>query len=85
VWLGINRVYALLKEGVDGTRRMRVQIFKNCDGLIRELNSYHRKTDSQGNPIDDEIAQKSTYHFADSGRYCLASMPVDHHTLVATI
>ncbi len=83
VWLGINRMYALLKEGLPD--QARVQIFDNLGGLITELNSYHRKTDSQGNPVDDEIAAKNTFHYADAGRYVCSSLPAEHRTLVATV
>jgi hypothetical protein len=83
VWLGINRAYALLKEGLPD--QARVQIFDNLDNLRTELTSYHRKTDSQGNPVEDEIAAKNTMHGCDCFRYVCASLPVEHRTMIAIV
>lgn len=90
VWLGINRFYALLKKGTldpeTGTRDgdVAIQFFDDLDALRTEITSYHRKTDQLGNPIQNEIAAKSTFHVLDAGRYVLSSVDLDHKVLVAT-
>lgn len=85
VWLGINRVYGLLKEGIKGECPIRVQIFDDLDNIRNELNSYHRKTDEQGNPVDDEIVAKSVYHGNDCFRYVAGSMPLNQKALLALV
>jgi hypothetical protein len=66
VEVGINRVYAFLKDAM-------LKIFNTCTVVIEDLVSYSRKLDDAGDPTE-EIKDKSTYHAADACRYILGSM-----------
>lgn len=79
VWLGINRVYGVFNK----KKPPKIRIFKDCTQTWSQLVSYHRKTDEMGNPTDD-IAAKTTFHFADACRYLLASIVDEHSVMIAT-
>lgn len=76
VEVGIDRVYAAIKGGL-------VTIFDDCEGTLNDIQSYSRKLDAMGQPLE-EIENKNTFHYADSIRYLLASLskarwqPVDY-------
>jgi len=64
VWVGIDRVYQLLKE-------FRLVIHSNCQGLISEIGDYRRKMGRDG-IATETIAHKERYHLLDSLRYLIA-------------
>lgn len=67
LWVGINSLYAIMKQN-------RLFVFDRCQGLIGELASYSRPMDPKtGEPIQDAIVNKSTYHHLDALRYDVAT------------
>lgn len=64
VWVGIDRVYRLLRE-------FGLVIHDNCMGLISEIGDYRRKLDRQGHATDN-IEAKERYHGLDALRYVVA-------------
>jgi hypothetical protein len=63
VWIGINRVYALMKQN-------RLMVFDTCQGTLGQIGTYSRKMNkATGEPIPDEILNKEQYHFLDALRY----------------
>lgn len=71
VWLGINRVYGVMKQS-------RLMIFDTCEGTLGQIGTYARKMNrATGDPIPDEIANKNEYHYLDALRYILASLEGD--------
>lgn len=71
LWVGINRVYGVMKAN-------RLYIFDTCQGTLGQIGTYSRKMNkATGEPIMDEIANKSEYHFLDMLRYALASLEDD--------
>lgn len=63
VWLGINRVYGLIKQN-------KLMIFDTCQGTLGQLGTYGRKINkATGEPIPDEIMNKEQYHYLDALRY----------------
>jgi len=68
VWLGINRVYGVMKRG-------QLYVFDTCQGTLGQIGTYSRKMNkATGEPIPDEILNKETYHFLDALRYILGSL-----------
>jgi hypothetical protein len=68
VWLGINRVYGLMKQD-------RLYIFDSCEKTLGQIGTYSRKMNkATGEPVQDEIANKKEYHYLDMLRYVLASL-----------
>lgn len=68
VWLGINRVYSVMKQG-------NLYIFDTCQGTLGQVGTYSRKMNkATGEPIENEILNKETYHFLDALRYILGSL-----------
>lgn len=61
VEVGINRVYALIKEN-------NLVIFKSCNKTIDDIENYSRELDDKGDPTED-IEDKTIYHLGDSVRY----------------
>lgn len=67
VWVGINRVYALMKQN-------KLFIFDTCQGTLGQIGTYGRKIDrATGEPIPTEIANKEQYHYLDMLRYVLSA------------
>lgn len=65
VWVGINKVYALMKEN-------RLMIFDTCQGTLGQIGSYSREINkATGEPIPDKIRNKEQYHFLDALRYAV--------------
>lgn len=68
VWLGISRVYGVMKRG-------QLYVFDTCQGTLGQVGTYSRKMNkATGEPIPDEILNKETYHFLDALRYILSSL-----------
>jgi hypothetical protein len=68
VWLGINRVYAVMKKN-------RLMVFDTCEKTLGQIGSYSRKMNkSTGEPIEDQIANKDEYHYLDMLRYVIGSL-----------
>jgi hypothetical protein len=68
VWVGINRVYGVMKAN-------RLYIFDTCEKTLGQIGTYSRKMNkATGEPIPDEIANKSEYHYLDMLRYILSSL-----------
>lgn len=68
VWLGINRVYAVMKAN-------RLFIFDTCEKTLGQIGTYSRKMNkATGEPIPDEIQNKNEYHYLDMLRYVLGSV-----------
>lgn len=68
VWVGINRVYGVMK-------RNGLYIFDTCEKTLGQIGTYSRKMNkATGEPIPDEIANKSEYHYLDMLRYALVSL-----------
>jgi hypothetical protein len=61
VWVGIDRVYQLLKE-------FRLVIHDCCVGLLSEVGEYRRKLAKDGTPTE-KIESKETFHLLDALRY----------------
>lgn len=64
VWVGIDRVYQLLKE-------FRLVVHDGCTGLLSEIGDYRRKLDKKGQATET-IEDKETYHLLDALRYVVA-------------
>jgi hypothetical protein len=64
VWVGIDRVYQLLKE-------FRLVVHDCCTGLLSEIGDYRRKLDKRGQATET-IEDKSAYHLLDATRYAVA-------------
>ena len=77
VWLGINKVYATLKEGS-------LFIFDDLKDLKAEFLGYRRKTDAAGIPTD-EILNKNDYHELDGIRYFLPAIKRDRKFAIAFV
>jgi len=58
---GIDRVTSLMQND-------QLRVFKSCRGLLDELGTYRRKTDGEGNVLD-EIVDKRKFHRLDALRY----------------
>lgn len=68
VWVGINRVYAVMKT-------QRLMVFDTCQGTIGQIGTYSRPMNkATGEPIPDGILNKNEYHYLDALRYVLASL-----------
>lgn len=67
VEVGISRVYATIAED-------RLFVMDTCPHLLDEIQSYSREVDENGEPLDMTIADKDTYHSADSVRYLIGYM-----------
>lgn len=68
VWLGINRVYALMKQN-------QLFVFDTCQGSLGQVGGYSRKMNkATGEPIPDEILNKDQYHFLDALRYVVSKV-----------
>ena len=61
VEVGIQRGYGIIK-------RDELRVFDTCTGFIDQLQSYSRKVDDLGEPLE-EIANKATFHLCDAWRY----------------
>lgn len=61
VEVGITRVYG-------GIASDKLYIFSNCEETIREIKTYSREVDSEGN-VSTDIQDKSKFHLMDSLRY----------------
>lgn len=71
VWVGINRVYGVMK-------RNGLYVFDTCDKTLGQIGTYSRKLNkATGEPIPDEILNKNEYHYLDALRYVLASLVGD--------
>ena len=66
VEVGIDRVYAALREG-------RLVVFDDLAALLDEFGSYSRVVDDVGNPTE-EIDDKSSYHRLDAMRYLISTL-----------
>lgn len=64
VWVGIDRVYQLLKE-------FRLVVHDSCTNLIGEIGDYRRKVGRDG-VATEKIESKDDYHLLDSLRYVIA-------------
>jgi len=64
VWVGIDRVYQLLKD-------FRLVIHDDCAGLLSEIGDYRRKLDKKGQATET-IEDKASYHLLDALRYAVA-------------
>ena len=64
VWVGINRVYAMLKT-------FRLFVHDNCEHTLDEIGRYQRLKDSSGEATN-KIEHKDTFHMCDSLRYAVA-------------
>lgn len=64
VWVGIDRVYQLLKE-------FRLVVHDCCAGLISEIGDYRRRMGRDG-VASERIENKEIYHLLDSLRYVIA-------------
>jgi len=64
VWVGIDRVYQLLKD-------FRLVIHDDCAGLLSEIGDYRRKLDKKGQATET-IEDKTSYHLLDALRYVVA-------------
>ena len=64
VWIGIDRVYNLLKDHA-------LVIHDSCVNLLSEIGSYVRKMDRDG-VVTDKIEHKERYNMLDSLRYIVA-------------
>jgi hypothetical protein len=64
VWVGIDRVYQLLKE-------FRLVIHDCCVGLLSEIGDYRRKMSRDG-VATENIENKERYHELDSLRYVVS-------------
>jgi len=64
VWIGIDRVYNLLKYNT-------LVIHDCCINLLSEIGSYVRKMDRDG-IVTDKIEHKERYNMLDSLRYVVA-------------
>lgn len=81
---GISAVYALMKND-------RFYVFSDQTGLLsnpdsqddRCILSYSRKTDDEGNILDD-IENKERYHYLDAIRYCVLGMNVNRPYTTST-
>ncbi len=67
LWVGINRVYSMLKSGD-------MIIHSCCEGLLSEIGSYQREKDKRTGELTDRIAAKETFHLCDSLRYLVADL-----------
>lgn len=66
VWLGIDRIYQLLKD-------WQLVIHDSCPHILSEIGSYRRKMGRDGNPTE-AIESKNDFHLLDSARYVIASI-----------
>ena len=62
VELGIDKAYSVIKRG-------RIKVFDTCVMTINEFNTYSREVDVEGNPIENTIKDKTTFHLLDTYRY----------------
>lgn len=62
VEVGIERVYAMLSTN-------KLNVSESCSGLCDDIPSYSRECDEDGEPIDDTIEDKETFHRLDALRY----------------
>jgi hypothetical protein len=62
LWLGIQRVYALLKKG-------ELVIFNDLPGIQKQIRGYRRKRDRSTGESMMEVEKKQTAHFLDGLRY----------------
>jgi len=67
LWLGIQRVYALLKKG-------ELVIFNDLPGTLKQLKGYRRKRDRSTGESLMEVEKKATAHYLDSLRYVTVGM-----------
>lgn len=68
VWLGINRVYSLMKQN-------KLMVFDTCQGTLGQIGTYGRKMNkATGEPIPDEILNKEQYHYLDALRYIVSKL-----------
>jgi len=63
VWSGIDRVNRLIRENA-------LRVHDNCENLLSEIESYHRKM-KDGKPTD-KIEDKNDFHLLDALRYAVA-------------
>ena len=66
VWVGIRRVYALLKNN-------KVVIHRCCENLIRELKTYRKKVTKDGT-VTQKIYRQNDYHALDCARYAVIGL-----------
>jgi len=64
VWLGIDRVYDLIKQN-------KLRVSEACPELLNELDAYSRELDENDLPTM-AIIDKESYHLLDSLRYVIA-------------
>lgn len=64
VWSGIDRV-------VEGLTSNEIVIHDSCPKLLDEIGSYRRKMGKDGEPMENTIVDKDTYHMLDCLRYAL--------------
>ena len=64
VWIGIDRVYQLLKE-------FRLVIHSSCPNLLSEIGDYRRRVGHDGQ-VQETIENKEVYHGLDALRYLVA-------------
>jgi hypothetical protein len=67
VEVGISRVYSCFTTAKDS-----LFISAACPLLIADVQDYSREVDDDGEPISDTIADKDTFHGADSLRYIVS-------------
>ncbi len=68
VWTGINKIIALHKKN-------KIKVFDTCTGYLSQKGRYSRPIDkATGEPIQNEIKNKRTFHFMDAERYLVSGM-----------
>lgn len=71
---GIDRVTHLLRSD-------RLRVFATCSGLRADFNTYRRKLDSAGRPLE-AIENANAYHYLDALRYIAAGFTVVRDVIV---
>jgi hypothetical protein len=90
VWLGINNCYSVFKAGAPDDKGVpigatEIFVFDDLDIFRKQIISYRRKTDEQGNPLPEEIVAKNMFHAMDAMRYCLPAIAKRRTYLIATV
>lgn len=71
VEVGISRVRACFTEVNDS-----LFVSAACPKLLEEIQNYSREVDDDGEPINDTIADKDTYHGCDALRYIVSYLEI---------
>ena len=82
---GISAVYALMKNNRFYVFSDQTDLLSNPDSQDdRCILSYSRKTDDEGNILDD-IENKERYHYLDACRYCILGMDTSRVSYVSSM